>query len=103
MSKYRETLHAWAAQRVPEGAKITDVRLAYDDGWDPTFTDRPESLTAYIYYVASDGHHCMTDLEMQEMTSVGELLTALFAIEDDELDPRDLRNDTAWTGSTYGV
>ena len=79
--EYRKTLHAWAAQRVPEGAKVTNVRMNYDDGWDPTFTDRPESLDVVITYEVGT-RTSSTSLEMSELTSVGKLLTDLFKIEE---------------------
>lgn len=85
MSRYRETLHAWAAQHIPEDARVIAVDIDYDDGWeDPTFTDRPASLSTTIRYDQpgvrrGDGYEV---LEMQQLTSIGDLLTALFAIEE---------------------
>lgn len=87
LAQYRETLHAWAARHVPEGARVTDVTINYDDGYDPTFTDRPASLTASVRYAAPAGvgdleHVGITGGTAEVLTSMGELLTALFAIEE---------------------
>lgn len=82
MSAYRETLHHWAARHVPDGAEVVSVDVNYDDGFDPTFTDRPESLSVLIGYRQA-GHVFYTDPGMEILTSVGELLTELFRIEDD--------------------
>lgn len=84
-SQYRATLHTWAARFVPDGATITGVIVAYDDGCDPTFTDGPESLSVAITYKPAGSSFTEEEgIEMEELTSVGELLTALFAIEDHE-------------------
>lgn len=82
-SRYRETLHRWAAQHVPDGAEVVEVDIDYDDGWEPTFTDRPESLTVSIGYRQA-GHVFYSRPGAEVLTSVGELLTALFAIEESE-------------------
>lgn len=81
MNRYRETLHRWAEQIVPEGARVVAVDIDYDDGWDPTFTDRPESLSVRIAYRQA-GHTFWADMSMERLTTVGELLTELFSIED---------------------
>jgi histidine triad (HIT) family protein len=85
MNRYRETLHRWAARYVPEGATVVKVRVEYDDGYDPTFTDRPESLSVMIEYKPgpSYGGYGYAEIEMQHATSIGELLTELFRIEDE--------------------
>jgi hypothetical protein len=84
VSRYRETLNRWASQHVPDGAQVIGVDVDYDDGWDPTFTSGPETLSVTIRYThesvrAGDGYAM---LEMKEMTSIGDLLTELFAIEE---------------------
>lgn len=82
MSRYRETLHRWAAQHVPEGARVVRVDVTYDDGYDPTFTDRPESLWVGIAYEKDGASGWSEDTDMKTFaTSISELLTELFAIE----------------------
>lgn len=82
MSLYRETLHRWAAQYVPEGAEVIAVDITYDDGYEPTFTDRPESISVAIAYRQAGHIFWTNDLGLQILTSVGELLSSLFRIED---------------------
>jgi hypothetical protein len=84
MNRYRETLHTWAAQFVPEDATVTKVDITYDDGYEPTFTDRPESLWVGIAYKTPDGRDGWTEETSMATigTSIGEMLTALFAIEE---------------------
>lgn len=84
MSRYRETLNRWAAQHIPEGSKVVAVDIDYDDGYDPTFTDGPASLSTTIRYEhpevrPGDGYEV---LEMTQLSSLGEMLTELFAIEE---------------------
>lgn len=81
MNRYTETLSRWATQHVPDGAEVVSVDITYDDGWDPTFTDRPESLTVLIGYRQA-GHTFYADMSMERLTTVGELLTELFTIEE---------------------
>jgi hypothetical protein len=83
-SRYRETLNAWAAQYVPEGATVVKVRVEYDDGYDPTYTGRDESLSVMIEYKPGPGYGGIggVELEMQQMTSLGEMLTEMFRIEE---------------------
>lgn len=82
-SRYRLTLELWASRYVPAGAAVTGVDVHYDDGYDPTFTDRPESLRVVISYTTKFGDEKATYIDsMEQFTSVGELLTALFAIEE---------------------
>ena len=81
MSRYRETLHRWAALQLGEGVEIIAVDISHDDGYDPTFTDRPESTTVSIRY-RRDGVEHYTDPGSEILTSVGELLSELFKIEE---------------------
>jgi hypothetical protein len=82
-SRYRLTLELWAAQHVPAGHRVTDVQIDYDDGYDPTFTDRPASLSVRIYHVDKwDQRHVDTPDVETICTSISELLSALFAIEE---------------------
>jgi hypothetical protein len=84
VSQYRETLHRWAAQHVPEGARVVRVDVTYDDGYEPTFTDRPESLWVGIKYELDGREGWTEDNSMATFaTSVGGLLSELFAIEED--------------------
>lgn len=80
MNRYRETLHKWAAWQLGDGVQILDVNITYDDGYDPTFTDRPESIDVSIRYIR-DGVEYYTDPGGEFFTSVGELLSELFKIE----------------------
>jgi hypothetical protein len=57
------------------------VDVTYDDGWEPTFTDRPESLTVTVGYRLA-GHTFYDNPSVEVLSSIGELLTELFAIED---------------------
>lgn len=87
LARYRETLRTWAARHVPEGARVVDVTINYDDGYDPTFTPRPASLAVSIGYVDAGGpnqdrQEGIHDGTAEVLTSMGEVLTALFAIEE---------------------
>lgn len=84
-SRYQETLRKWAERYVPKGAKVTKVEFHYDDGYDETYGYGPASLRVTISYGSgrlvhpddfNDAAHVARDL--------GELLTGLFAIEDEE-------------------
>lgn len=80
MSKYRETLYRWAAQHVPEGAKITSVTVDNDPGYYYSeYTHADPSLDIWIDYVLGD-EHCRAYVEVE---SLGDILSELFAIEDE--------------------
>jgi hypothetical protein len=84
VNAYRETLNRWAQQHIPDGAHVVKVDITYDDGWEPTFTDRPESLHVSIAYTFPilPSHSLWTEITLEQLTTVGDLLTQLFAIED---------------------
>lgn len=87
LARYRQTLNAWAAAHIPPGARVVDVDVTYDDGWDPTLSDRPESLAVRIDYDMATGPAATrsddTRGAVEVLASMGQLLTALFAIEGD--------------------
>lgn len=79
MSRYRETLHAWAARYVPDGAKVTSVTVEQDPGYrysSYTYED-PHIDVTVRYELADDFGFAYPDVE-----NLGEILTQLFAIED---------------------
>ena len=82
MSRYRETLHAWAIRHVPYGARVTAVDVDHEEEYaDPTYGDVfPGRLEVWISYILG-GQHLRSLIEVE---SLGEILTALFAIEDAE-------------------
>lgn len=82
---YRETLHAWAAQHVPDGASVLSVEIDHEeDSTDPTYGDAiPGHLEVWVSYT-QDGEHSRA---LVDVTSLGEILTQLFAIEDAEARP----------------
>jgi hypothetical protein len=87
VNRYRETLNLWAAQHIPDNAIVTKVDIDYDDGYDPTFTDRPESLTVLVEYTVPGSalsYGTYVD-QVSVLSSLGELLTELFRIEDEEM------------------
>lgn len=84
-SRYAETLDRWAAQHVPDGARVRSVQIRYDDGYDPTFDGGQASLDVVINFVinfAGSSHGVVEPDAVTFCTSIGELLTELFAIEE---------------------
>ena len=84
MNRYRETLNRWAQQFVTDKAKVTRVDITYDDGYEPTFTDRPESFSIGIGFEVNGVSGWWIDLPKSDVPTLGELLTALFLLEDEE-------------------
>ena len=83
MNKYRETLDAWAALQLPEGAKVVSVHIEATESYhDPTYGNTIEGrLDVVIRWTSSDDERDgYFDLEI--LSSIGELLTQLFAIEE---------------------
>lgn len=80
MSKYRETLHRWAAQHVPAGASVTSVEVDNNPGHCYSeYTYEDPRLDVWVDYVL-DGQPGRVDVEVE---SLGEILTELLAIEDE--------------------
>lgn len=83
--RYRETLNRWAAQHVPDDAEVISVEIRYDEGWDPTYGEHSPSLDVWITYRRSDGAERLASQGIEDtvlLRQIGELLTELFAIED---------------------
>lgn len=89
-SSYRKALDRWAAKYVPGGAQVVSVATAYDDGWVTVnslvsvFAGRPERVDVIIsyYHPILPNELLYSELSMETMTGIGELLTELFAIEE---------------------
>jgi len=89
-SPYRKALDRWAAKYVPAGAQVVSVATAYDDGWEKVnslvsvFAGRPESIDIIISYrhPIYPAELLYSELSMEKLVGVGELLTELFAIEE---------------------
>lgn len=80
-SQYRETLNRWAGQHLPDGAKVISVSINYDDGYDPTYGEHSPSLDVVVHW-KSETDERQGYFEETILTSFGELLTELFAIEE---------------------
>jgi hypothetical protein len=79
--RYRQTLNHWAQQFVTDKAKVTRVEITYDDGYEPTLTDRPESFSIGIGFEIDGVSGWWIELPKSDVPTLGELLTRLFAIE----------------------
>jgi hypothetical protein len=96
VSRYRETLHKWAAKYVPEGAKVVAVDVENDPGYRySSYTYEDPHIDVTVRYELPgdvDGYDAEGNLvpsyartaTVGDVENLGEILTQLFAIEDEE-------------------
>jgi hypothetical protein len=80
-SRYRETLHKWAAKYVPEGARVNMVDVYEDPGYKySSYTMEDPHIDVTVGYVLDGVQGSVT----VDVANLGEILTELFQIEDEE-------------------
>ncbi len=79
--RYRQALHAWAAARVPEAAKIVSVEVIDDPGYRySSYTYEDPHVDVTVTFEDADGFTLTTSVAIEHL---GEILTELFRIEDE--------------------
>lgn len=81
-SRYRETLHAWAQKYIPDDSVVTSVQMEWDEGYSATYTGQDPELSVVINYEGTWNYGLIQPDTVEVCASLGELLTALFAIEE---------------------
>ncbi len=80
-SQYRATLNKWAEQHVPTGTKVVEVQIVQDEGYRySSYTYEDPHVDIIVSY--EPGEFTPRGMTTVQPTSLGDLLTELFAIEE---------------------
>lgn len=84
-SEYQRVLHEWARREIPEAVTIENVMLDYEPGAQWEYTIENPRFDIVIRYTVAGGEEKWHYIDEEPgITQMGELLTKLFAIADEE-------------------